>query len=128
MENKVRLTYLKIAASVICVLGSALVAFAAAKVPKTASLFVLASVLPVLIPLPSLVISSKVGQTWVGLILSAAAAVGSFYQYSHLAAAPDPFALLVIWAYPIIGSGIVLVLLVVGSVLSTHFQIRRGEV
>jgi hypothetical protein len=128
MENKVRLTYLKIAGVVVCVFGSALVAFSAAALPNATGFFALVSVLPVLIPLPSLILSNKNGQAWVCVLLSAAAVVGSFYQYNNLGTAPDPFALFAIWAYPLINTGVVFLLLLLGMVLSIYFQFRRGEV
>lgn len=123
-----RVTSLKLGSVVVCVLGSALVAFAAGKIPKTGGLFVLGSVLPVLISLPTLVVSSRPSQVWVCLVLSAAAAVGGFYQYNSIATAPDPFAMVIIWVYPMLNSVVVLVLLLVAMVLVTHFRLRRGEV
>jgi hypothetical protein len=124
----VKVTYLKVAVVVVCVLGSALVIFSTGRIPKSTSLFALAATLPVLLPLTSLVLTSRPGQTWICLILSASAAVGSFYQYSDIAARPDPFAIFTMWAYPIVNTGVVFVLLLIGMLLSTHFQIRRGEV
>ena len=122
------LRHLKISALAICLLGSALVAYAALQIRELSGWFAVAAVLPVLVPLPALLLLSRKGQAWVCIGLIVGASFASYFQYQSALKSVSPFMSLTIWAYPLASSVVVLVLLTLGLVLTTHFQFRRGEV